>query len=118
MDNQNDMTNDDNDLRFEKRMFQIFDPNNVSQWLQYSPLDFIGIMLLEIHQQNEAIQAWSELMAKIPEFNTQIYQLNNQEITAKFFLDVNLASSRIIDRLLDTMRAYTVEMSKTDKKNQ
>ena len=114
MDNQNDIVNDENDLHFEKRIFQIFNPDDVSDWLKYPPLEFIAIMLLEIRQQNVSIRGWSELMGKIPEFNNQIYQFNNQEITAKFFLDVNLSSSRIIDRLLDTMRAYRDEMSKSD----
>ncbi|MBI1278101.1 MAG: hypothetical protein GC179_08235 [Anaerolineaceae bacterium] len=107
------MTNDENWDR-EAELNQIFNPDDVSQWLKYSPLEFIGITLLEIKQQNVSIRNWSEIMAKIPEFNAQVYQLNNQEITAKFFLEVNLASSRIIDRLLATMHAYAVEMSKSD----
>ncbi len=37
MDNQSNMANDENDLRFEKRLFQIFDPNDVSEWLKYAP---------------------------------------------------------------------------------
>ena len=114
MENQNDTANDENDLTGEKRWFQIFDPNDVSGWIKYPPLEFIGIMLLELRQQNVAIRAWSELMAQIPDFASQTFQYNNQDITAKFFLDVNLSSSRIIDRLIDTMRAYRDEMLKTD----
>ena len=114
MENQSDTANDENDLTGEKRLFQIFDPDDVSGWLKYPPLEFIEIMLLEIRQQNMTIRAWSELMAQIPEFASQTFQLNNQAITTKFFLDVNLGTSRIIDRLLDTMRAYREEMSKLD----
>ncbi len=83
---------------------------------QVCTLEFIGIMLLEIRQQNEAIRAWSELMAKISEFASQTFQFNNHDITTKFLLDVSLSGSRIIDRLLDTMRAYTEEMSKSENK--
>jgi hypothetical protein len=114
MGNQNDTANDENDLTGEKRLFQIFDPNDVSGWIKYQPLEFIAIMLLEIRQQNETIRVWSEIMAKIPEFTSQTFQINNQDIAAKFFLDVNMGSSRKIDRLLDTMRAYRDELSKLE----
>jgi hypothetical protein len=67
-------------------MFKLFDPEDMSEWRKYSPEEFLAMMILEIRQRNEKIQAWSELMAKIPEFSSQTFQLNNHEITAKFFL--------------------------------
>ena len=106
----------DNDNWYEEKIYEIFDPNDISEWLKYSPAEFLGIMLLELRQQNVMIRNWAELMAKNPQFSSQVFQFGNQEIAATFFTDVNLRASHITERLLDTIRAYKEEMSKAENK--
>lgn len=109
------MTNNNNwDYEAEMAdMFKLFDPDNMTQWRKYSREEFLGMMIMEIKKQNILIRGYSELLAKIPEFRSQTFRIDNQDIAAIFFTDVALRASRMIDRLLETTGAYDEETPKT-----
>ena len=89
-----------------------FDPDNVEEWLKYSPEEFIAVLINEIRQESEAIGAWAKMLDQNPEFRNQTFHFNNQEITAPFITDVFMRSARIITRLLNTAGAYRAAVSK------
>ncbi len=99
------MTKDENWDR-EAELNQIFNPDDVSSWLKYSPQEFLLLIMHEIHRENDLIHGYTKILAEIPEFSSQTFKLGNKELEAAFFTDVNLSAARIIHRVLDTAAAY------------
>jgi hypothetical protein len=100
----------------EGDIFKLFDPDNVTEWLKYSPKEFIQIMILELRQQNVAIEKWAELVDGSPDWESTELTINAQTIPARFFTQTILRSVRILHRLLDTTRAYAAEISEDTSK--
>lgn len=50
----------------EKRLRERFDPDNISEWLQYTPESFMVTIIHEIRREKEIIRAWAELLNDDP----------------------------------------------------
>jgi hypothetical protein len=90
----------------EAEIKKLFDPNNLTEWLKYSPEEFIALMINEIRRENNVIEAWSKLLNDNPQFRSLTFDVNGQKIDALFFTETILRATRITARLLDTAGAY------------
>jgi hypothetical protein len=95
---------DEVEAGFEQSFLEIFNPNDLSEWINYQPLDFIQVMILEIRQQKVAIDAYSEFLSYAPP--DQMISVPGGQISIGRCLRVIKKSAKNIDRLLDTLRAY------------
>lgn len=102
----------------EENVKKRFDPNNITEWLEYSPDEFIAQIVIELRQENTTISAWSKLLDENPQFRAQVFQINDQEIDAAFFTEVIMRAARITTRLLDTASAYREQLSDTGDQEQ
>jgi hypothetical protein len=96
----------------EEENKKYFDPEDVTEWLKYSPEEFIGLMINEIRRETISIAAWSKLLDEHPQFRSQTFHFNQQEIPATFITETLMRSARIITRLLDTAGVYREAVSK------
>lgn len=85
-------------------MNELFDPEQMQEWLTSTPEEFMQVMVHEIRRENQGISVYAGLLKDRPvEFQTA---LKNGQITEEYCLDVIVRRARLIDRLLDTLRAY------------
>jgi len=101
---------------FENNIRKLFDPDDVSAWLSYSPIEFMSVMLLEIRQQKVAITKYAELLDASAQLNTIRVGPNEPTIPANFCTQLILREARLIDRLLDTIQAYRAKISEVTPK--
>lgn len=89
---------------YDKAINDLFNPEQMQEWLSHTPEDFMHIMVHEIRRENQGISIYAGLLKDRPlEFQTA---LKNDQITEDYCLDVIVRRARLIDRLLDTLRAY------------
>ncbi|MEO8609409.1 MAG: hypothetical protein ABI690_16070 [Chloroflexota bacterium] len=98
----------------EAELKRLFDPDNLNEWVNYSPERFIALMINEIRRENDLIGAWSKLLNDNPEFRGLTFDVNGQKIDALFFTETILRATRITARLLDTAGAYRELVNKKD----
>ena len=97
----------------EEEIERLFDSDNIAEFLENPPEEFIAIIVNQIRQEIDLINAWSKLLDENPQFRPQTFQVSDKEIAAIFFTETIMRSARIIMKVLDTTSAYRERLSAT-----
>ena len=90
----------------EGEIERLFDPDHITELLEYSPEEFIALIVIQIRQETDLISAWSKLLDENQQFRSQTFQVGDKEIAAPYFTETIMRAARITFRLLDTASAY------------
>lgn len=91
----------------ESSLFERFNPDNISTWMEVPTENFIFAMISEIRRENDQLAYWANLFNDHPLFRAYIVDLSNGEKKpATYWTDLALRASRITNRILDFMFAY------------
>mgnify|MGYP000306514609 CR=1 FL=1 len=108
------MNENDESWDSEKSTRELFDPDNMAEWLKYTPEEFIGVMVLELRQANVSVREVSKLLNANSQLKSIIIDPDGQRVPVVFFMEGILRATRITDRLLDVMRAYQKQRTKKE----
>jgi hypothetical protein len=98
----------------EREINELFNPDDIAQWGETSPEEFIGIIVHEFKREIQMQQAYAELLKQALEITPIDVIGDTQTIPASYCVQVVLKSARIMGRLLDTTIAYGKTLSEEE----
>lgn len=92
----------------EHEIFSTFDPDNIQEWLKYSPEEFILMIITEIQQLNEVTGSWSKIILDAGVTEDIILSIDgiSELPTVTKLIDDTFNRSQLINRIIYTARAY------------
>ncbi len=104
------MDNSNESKDSESRQNEFFDPNDVTRWLTHSRQDFIDVMVHELRRETILIETYAKFMEQSAEIHSTEININGQHISATFCVEAILSASRMLNRLIDTTKAYNQQV--------
>ncbi len=95
----------------EQTILQFFNPNDLTLWQDKPIEEFVASVVHELKMERESIQKYAELLIEVPEMQSITWTTRDETITAERWLQAILKSTRVMDIILDTLRAYGKEIS-------